>query len=49
LGFNDLPIAGIDDLHRCLTEQQVGVASSLRVLRGVELLTLTIVPIESRI
>jgi S1-C subfamily serine protease len=41
------PIAGIDDLHRYLTEQQVGVASPLVVLRGAEKKQVTIVPRET--
>ncbi|MGG6297426.1 S1C family serine protease [Leptolyngbya sp. AN02str] len=49
VGFDSLPITSIDDLHRCLTEQQVGIASKLRILRNSELLTLDIVPTESKI
>jgi S1-C subfamily serine protease len=41
------PVAGIDDLHRLLIDEEVGVCSTLTILRGVELLTLDIVPRES--
>ncbi len=41
------PIAGIDDLHRLLIDEEVGVRSTLTVLRATELLTLDVVPGES--
>ena len=41
------PVAGIDDLHRLLIDEQVGLRSTLTILRGVELLTLDVVPQES--
>ena len=41
------PVAGVDDLHRLLTDARVGVSSSLRVLRWTEKLELEIVPAES--
>ncbi|MGD0349268.1 MAG: trypsin-like peptidase domain-containing protein [Verrucomicrobiota bacterium] len=40
-------IAGIDDLHKLLTGDQVGVRSAIVVLRGTEKLRLEIVPEES--
>jgi S1-C subfamily serine protease len=48
IGFEDRPIAGIDDLHRLLTEERVGVWTRLTVLRGSEKLTLDIIPREAR-
>lgn len=48
VGFGDRPIAGIDDLHRLLSEKQVGAQAPLTVLRGSEKLVLRIVPEESR-
>jgi S1-C subfamily serine protease len=42
--FGRLPVAGIDHLHRVLTDEQVGVRSSLSIIRGTEKLTLEIVP-----
>jgi hypothetical protein len=41
-------VAAIDDLHRFLTEKQVGVGRSLTLLRGTERLVLSITPTESR-
>ena len=40
-------IAGIDDLHKLLTGEQVGVRSPIVALRGTEKLQLEIVPAES--
>ena len=45
--FAGQAIAGIDDLHKLLTGEQVGVRSSVVVLRGTEKLSLEIVPLES--
>jgi len=45
--FGQHPIAGIDDLHRLLIDEEVGVRSTLTVLRAIELLTLDVVPGES--
>ncbi|HKT70173.1 MAG TPA: trypsin-like peptidase domain-containing protein [Terriglobales bacterium] len=42
-------IAGVDDLHRLLTEAQVGVQSYLTVVRGPQKLDLTIVPEEAAV
>ena len=42
------PVAGVDDLHRLLTETRVGVSSSLTVLRWTEKLELRVVPEEAR-
>src|SRR5579871_4902511 len=42
------PVAGVDDLHRLLTEVRVGVSCSLTVLRWTEKLELKVVPEESR-
>ena len=42
------PVAGVDDLHRLLTEVRVGVSSSLTVLRWTEKLELKIVPQEAQ-
>ncbi|MBI3088022.1 MAG: PDZ domain-containing protein, partial [Candidatus Omnitrophica bacterium] len=48
VGYEDQPIAAIDDLHRLLTDRQVGVTSRVTVLRGTEQLEAAIVPQESR-
>ena len=42
------PVAGVDDLHRLLTDARVGVSSSLTVLRWTEKLELKVVPEESQ-
>jgi len=46
--FGGQPVAGVDDLHRLLTDTQVGVSSSITILRRTEKLTLEIIPQESR-
>ena len=48
IAFNGHPVAGVDDLHRLLTDSQVGAAGPIAVLRRTERLELTIVPQESR-
>ena len=47
VGYDGRPIAGIDDLHRLLTEQQVGKRWALTIIRRSEKLALEIVPRES--
>jgi S1-C subfamily serine protease len=42
------PVAGVDDLHRLLTDVRVGVSSGLKVLRYTEKLELRIVPEEAK-
>jgi S1-C subfamily serine protease len=48
IGFDDHPIAGIDDLHKLLTEERIGRKSSLLVIRGTEKLSIEVTPEESR-
>ncbi len=48
VGFDNQPIAGIDDLHRMLTEEKVGVKTILMILRQTEKLNLNIIPEESK-
>ncbi len=48
VGYAGRTVAGIDDLHRLLVEEQVGIPAPLMVLRGGEILTLDIVAEESR-
>ncbi len=48
VGFAGESIAGIDDLHRLLTDNRVGAPSALTVLRGAEKAILEIVPEGSR-
>jgi S1-C subfamily serine protease len=42
------PVAGVDDLHRLLTEVRVGVSSKLTIVRYTEKLELKIVPEEAK-
>jgi S1-C subfamily serine protease len=42
------PVAGVDDLHRLLTDARVGVRSTITVLRRTERLELQVVPEEAR-
>lgn len=48
VGFNGQPIGGIDDLHRLLTETQLGSRSLVTVIRRAEKVDLAIIPEESR-
>lgn len=41
-------MAGVDDLHRLLTEVRVGVSCTLTVLRWTEKLEIKVVPEEAR-
>jgi S1-C subfamily serine protease len=42
------PVAGVDDLHRLLTDARVGVSSTLTLLRHTERLEMKVVPEEMR-
>jgi S1-C subfamily serine protease len=46
--FGDQPVGGIDDLHRLLTQEKVGVPTPLAVLRRTEKVNLSIIPEEAR-
>jgi S1-C subfamily serine protease len=48
LGLDGQTVGGIDDLHRLLTEDRVGLRVPLRILRRPEILTLTIIPEDSQ-
>lgn len=47
LAFAGTPVTGIDDLHRLLTEERIGMPAPLVVLRRGERRQLTVVPLES--
>jgi S1-C subfamily serine protease len=47
INFAGHAIAGIDDLHKHLSGEQVGVRSALTIIRHTERLTLEIVPEDS--
>ncbi len=48
VGLDDKPIAGIDDLHKLLSEDRIGRKSSLVVIRRTDKLTLEVIPRESQ-
>ncbi len=48
VGFDDHTTAGIDDLHKLLSEDRIGHKSSLVVIRGTEKLSLEVIPQESQ-
>lgn len=48
VALEDQPVAGVDDLHRLLTEVRVGVSSTLTVIRYTDKLELRIVPEEAK-
>jgi S1-C subfamily serine protease len=45
--YGDRWVGGVDDLHRILTEEQVGVPATLTVLRGVHKTSVDLVPGEA--
>jgi Trypsin-like serine proteases, typically periplasmic, contain C-terminal PDZ domain len=48
VGFNNHPVASIDDLHKQLTEQTIGQSVSMQVLRGGHKTHVTVIPGEMR-
>ena len=46
IAFGEAPITGVDDLHRVLTAERIGVASGLTVLRNGARQQVTVVPKE---
>jgi len=49
VGFDDKPVASIDDLHRLLTLVKIEVKTTVSIVRGVEKMKIAIVPAESQI
>jgi S1-C subfamily serine protease len=47
LGFGGTAVSGIDDLHRLLTEEQIGTPVPMTILRRGERRQITVVPSES--
>jgi S1-C subfamily serine protease len=47
VAFAGEAIAGVDDLHRLLTDERIGVSSTLMVLRGLERRHIAVVPVET--
>jgi S1-C subfamily serine protease len=48
IGLDNHPTAGIDDLHKLLTEERIGRKSSLVIIRGTDKLTIDLTPEESQ-
>jgi S1-C subfamily serine protease len=48
IAFDGQPVAGIDDLHKSLTEEKVGMETPLTIIRRTEKMVLNIVPEESK-
>jgi S1-C subfamily serine protease len=48
IALDNKPVAGVDDLHRLLTDAHVGMSSKLTVLRRTEKLDLYVLPEESK-
>ncbi len=46
--FDGVPIRGIDDLHRLLTDERIGKRVPVTVIRGVQKLTMELVPKEKQ-
>jgi S1-C subfamily serine protease len=46
ISFNDKIVAGIDDLHKVLTEDNLGTISIIKILRYTDLIELDITPVE---
>jgi S1-C subfamily serine protease len=47
LAFAATPVTGVDDLHRLLTEEKIGVPTAVAILRSARRRTLTLVPAEA--
>ena len=48
VAYGEKAVSTVDDLHRLLTEEQVGKASELMVIRGTERLHLPVIPASAR-
>lgn len=44
VAFGDKPVAGIDDLHRFLTEEQAGLDVAMTIIRDLKIQTLNVAP-----
>jgi len=47
VGLDDKPVTGIDDLHRLLASDRIGISTTVTVLRKAERLPLPITPEDS--
>ena len=48
VAFAGRPVAGIDELHRELVDERIGIPTTVTVIRGVEQLRMNVVPAERR-
>jgi S1-C subfamily serine protease len=46
VGFGGTPVSGIDDLHKLLTQEKVGVSFPIAIIRGTEKIVQFVVPGE---
>jgi S1-C subfamily serine protease len=46
VAYGDRPVATVDDLHRILTEEQIGKSAEVTIIRSTERLVKTIVPVS---
>ena len=46
VAFDGQPVTGVDDLHRLLTEERIGVSSTVETIAGAERRELVVVPEE---
>ena len=47
LAFAGIAVTGVDDLHRLLTEDRIGIPAPIAILRSARRRTITVVPRES--
>jgi len=47
ISFDEKPIQNVDDLHRLLSENKIGISLNITVIRQTENLTFNIIPQES--
>ena len=48
IGFADLPVTGVDDLHRILTAERIGVPATMTTLRNGVRQQITVTPEEAK-
>jgi S1-C subfamily serine protease len=48
VAFGEVPVSGVDDLHRVLTAEQIGVSNTVTILRSGVRQKVAIVPAEAR-
>jgi S1-C subfamily serine protease len=47
IGLDGHDVSGIDQLHRLLTEERIGKAAAITVIRRTEKMEITVTPAES--